>query len=241
MYNSTATEADPNDDLDLNDNGINPPPTSGSQLPATSYQLPTAIQSGVVTLSDGGESTAESDYGPAGHGNAADESSNLTVDFGFYLPVTVGDTVFYDHDQDGIQAGPATEPGVPGIDVTLYDSITGQPILDGAGNPVTTTTDPNGNYLFEELPPGRYHVEFDLVDLPQNYVVTAPYVGNNISIDSNANPSTGTTDSTCSWKIYESATASGLMITTMVSRIAVRWVYPISQSPSMTMAQVSHS
>jgi len=149
-----------------------------------------------VTLSDGGEPTTESDYGPNGHGNAEDESSNLTADFGFYLPVTVGDTVFYDHDQDGLQGSAATEPGVPGIDVTLYDSITGQPVLDGAGNPLTTTTDANGNYLFEELPPGRYHVEFDLADLPQNYVVTTPHVGNNISIDSNANPSTGATDST---------------------------------------------
>jgi len=120
----------------------------------------------------------------------------LTVDFGFYLPVTVGDIVFYDHDKDGVQDGAAIEPGVPGIDVTLYDSITGQPVLDAAGNPMMVTTDATGNYLFEELPPGRYHVEFDLADLPQNYIVTAPHVGNNISIDSNANPSLGTTDST---------------------------------------------
>jgi len=59
-----------------------------------------------------------------------------------------------------------------------------------------TVTDSNGDYIFEELPPGRYHVEFDLADLPQNYIVTAPHVGNNISIDSNANPSLGISDST---------------------------------------------
>jgi len=123
------------------------------------------------------------------------------VDFGFYLPVTVGDRVWYDNDQDGLQGNPADEPGVENITVTLYDSITGQPVLDSAGNPVTDVTDAgqqsgSGNYLFEGLPPGRYHVQFDLDDLPQNYVVTAPHVGQNISIDSNANPSTGTTDST---------------------------------------------
>jgi len=160
MYSSNPTEADPNADVDVNDNGINAPQGS-------------AIQSGVVTLTDGGEPTSESQFGPEGHGNAEDESSNLTVDFGFYLPVTVGDTVFYDNDQDGIQDAPADEPGVPGIDVILYDSITGQPVINASGNPLTTTTDANGNYIFEELPPGRYHVQFDLTDLPAREPLTA--------------------------------------------------------------------
>jgi len=130
MYNSTPTEADPDADIDINDNGINPPATTNPQLPATSYQ-PAAIQSGVVTLSDYDETIYEDEFGPDGHGNAADDFSNLTVDFGFYLPVTVGDRVWFDHDENGLQGPVADEPGVPGIEVMLYDSITGQPVLNG--------------------------------------------------------------------------------------------------------------
>ncbi|MFN8498615.1 MAG: SdrD B-like domain-containing protein [Anaerolineae bacterium] len=69
--------------------------------------------------------------------------------------------VFNDLNGDGVrQPG---EPGIPGVTVTLKD---------GAGNTVgTTTTDPNGNYSFPNVPPGTYTVvETD----PSGFVSTTP-------------------------------------------------------------------
>jgi len=135
---------------------------------------------------------------PTGMLNSNDE--DLTLDMGIHRldNVQVGDTVWYDIDRDGIQDGPQSglgELGVENVGVTLYDATTGQPVLDTAGNPLISVTDANGNYLFDELPPGDYYVVFDLGTLPQNYTVTVPDVGNDAS-DSDANPMTGETAST---------------------------------------------
>jgi len=105
--------------------------------------------------------------------------------------VRVGDRVWFDDNQDGIQD--IGETGVPSITVTLYDNVTGQPVLDAAGNPMTVLTDAGGNYLFDELPPGDYYVEFDLSTLPQNYLVTAQDAGSDDTLDSDADPATGVT------------------------------------------------
>ncbi|MBK9462214.1 MAG: carboxypeptidase regulatory-like domain-containing protein [Sphingobacteriales bacterium] len=50
---------------------------------------------------------------------------------------------------DGVQV-PKSETGLPGVTITLYDS-NGDVIA-------TTTTDSNGNYVFEGLPAGDYTV-----------------------------------------------------------------------------------
>lgn len=73
------------------------------------------------------------------------------IDAGYMPPASIGGTVWGDLDNDGvIDAG---EHGIPGVTVTL----TG---VDDLGNPVTvtTTTDGNGNYLFDGLRPGTYTV-----------------------------------------------------------------------------------
>ncbi len=59
-------------------------------------------------------------------------------------PARVGDTVWYDWNDDGIQ-GPG-EAGIAGVTVRLYDADTGQVVL-------TAETD-DGNYLFDNLLPG---------------------------------------------------------------------------------------
>jgi uncharacterized repeat protein (TIGR01451 family) len=61
----------------------------------------------------------------------------------------VGDTVWYDQNQNGIQD--PGEPGIPGVTVQLRD----------AGNNLiaTTTTDVNGHYLFVNVAPGTYYVQ----------------------------------------------------------------------------------
>ena len=112
-----------------------------------------------------------------------------TWDAGLYLPVRVGDKVWYDDDQDGVQD--SAEPGVQDVVVTLYNTATGQPVEVAPGLPMTDTTDANGNYLFEGLPPGDYYVVFDLNTLPTGYVVTTKDAGSDDAVDSDADPSTG--------------------------------------------------
>ncbi len=116
-----------------------------------------------------------------------------TWDMGIYQPVRVGDTVWYDDDRDGLQE--SGEGGVQGVVVTLYNTATGQPVEVSPGVPMTDTTDTNGLYLFENLPPGDYYVVFDLNTLPNGYKVTRQNAGDD-TLDSDANPATGQSDPT---------------------------------------------
>jgi uncharacterized surface anchored protein len=109
---------------------------------------------------------------------------NLTVDAGIYHPTPIlaslGDRVWLDTDADGVQD--ATEVGVSGVTVTLYDA---------AGVPTgTTVTDANGNYQFSDLTPGVYSVGFTL---PAGYVFSTPGQGGDPTLDSNPNVTTGKT------------------------------------------------
>ncbi len=76
---------------------------------------------------------------------------------------SVGDRVWSDHNRNGLQD--EGEPGVSGATVRLLDAQ-GQPVLDGEGNPITAVTDAEGNYLFSDLIPGQYQIEFEL---PENF------------------------------------------------------------------------
>lgn len=59
-------------------------------------------------------------------------------------PASIGDTVWFDADADGIQD--SGETGVPGVMVTLYSA---------AGTPLASTyTDADGHYAFTDLAPG---------------------------------------------------------------------------------------
>lgn len=78
--NSDPTESVPDNDGDLNDNGLNVP------NPAV-----TGIQSGVISLAYNTEPTNETDLGPIGTGQDPN-TNNLTVDFGFYrVPTALDD------------------------------------------------------------------------------------------------------------------------------------------------------
>jgi len=91
----------------------------------------------------------------------------------------IGDTVWFDEDQDGIQD--AGEPGIPGVTVNLLDCSNVQV--------ATMTTDADGYYLFAGLLPGDYKVEFVA---PDGYIFTAQNQGDD-AIDSDADPVTGRT------------------------------------------------
>jgi hypothetical protein len=111
-----------------------------------------------------------------------------------YVLAAVGDRVWFDVNDDGLQGPPETEKGVPGVVATLCDGVTGQPVIVD-GQPLTTTTNADGIYGFYNLPLGSYCVQFDLDTLPADYTVTKPNVGGNDGADSDAddNGRTGST------------------------------------------------
>ncbi len=85
--------------------------------------------------------------------------NNHSLDFGFKQLATLGDRVWRDDNQDGVQN--AGEPGVAGITVSLFNN---------AGTLIgTTVTDAYGNYLFDNLSASTYSVGFTL---PANYTFT---------------------------------------------------------------------
>ncbi len=91
---------------------------------------------------------------------------DMTLDFGVVPMVSLGDFVWVDTDRDGLQD--AGEPGIPGVTLALQYAD-GTPVLDASSNPVTTTTNGDGEYLFENLPPGVYKV---VITPPAGYVPT---------------------------------------------------------------------
>ena len=119
-----------------------------------------AVTSPVISLVFGDEPTGTDEAGSGGDADDAnDANGDMTVDFGFFEPASIGDFVFLDEDNDGIQD--AMEPGVEGVTVTLTDE-NGDPVTDVNGDPVDPqTTGPDGAYDFEDLFPGDYIVTFD--------------------------------------------------------------------------------
>ena len=86
----------------------------------------------------------------------------------------LGNFVWFDADQDGLQDG--DEVGVPNATVHLKDA--NGVIID------TTQTDSNGLYLFDQLVPGTYSVQFVL---PAGFDgFTTANVGANDAVDSYA-------------------------------------------------------
>ena len=94
------------------------------------------------------------------------EENYLVADFG-YQPQnsSIGDFIWFDQDGDGEQD--AGEVGFPDVDVKLYLDENGDGLLDGGDTLLDTqTTDANGNYTFDTLPPGSYIVDVDDTTLP---------------------------------------------------------------------------
>ena len=84
------------------------------------------------------------------------------VDFGYIRnpdTASIGDTVFFDANRDGIQNG--SESGIGGVNVELFNA--GPDGLIGTGDDfsvgTTVTTLPDGLYEFDGLPPGNYYVQ----------------------------------------------------------------------------------
>ncbi len=107
---------------------------------------------------------------------------NLTADFGYNWNTdnevnnntgiaALGDRVWIDADADGAQD--PNEVGLEGVELKLITA--GPDNLFGTSDDVvgaTTTTDANGNYLFDNLAPGAYVVMVNTATLPPGYVQT---------------------------------------------------------------------
>ncbi len=103
----------------------------------------------------------------------------LDADFGYQPKYTLGDRVWYDQDQDGIQD--ATEPGYNGATVNLYNNATcsGSPIAN-------TTTGTNGFYQFTNLATNAYCLQFG--NIPAGWSISPLNQGDGTN-DSSANSS----------------------------------------------------
>jgi hypothetical protein len=106
------------------------------------------------------------------------------VDFGFWEPTVaaVGDLVWYDTNQDGIQDG--GEPGLPDITIHLHDNATCQ------GSPFATDmTDSNGFYGIGGIAPGTYCLDF-ADGIPVGWTASPADQGPDDAVDSDVDPST---------------------------------------------------
>ncbi|MFZ4816749.1 MAG: SdrD B-like domain-containing protein, partial [Phototrophicaceae bacterium] len=158
------------DDLDRSDNGVYPtlavpPPSSPKPAPEVN-----GVVSPLISLTKNSERIGETDLSlnPA-HDDGdltyrgdkrLDSNSNLTVDFGFYKPMSIGNRVWLDVDGDGLRD--VGEPPIPSVTLQLWLETTNDATEDSqyqrSGAPYTVTTDTEGYYLFDNLTPGRYVV-----------------------------------------------------------------------------------
>ncbi len=119
--------------------------------------------------------------GAKGEGGAIDQQVELA---------SLGDFVWEDLDGDGVQD--ANEPGVENVTVTLTGGGDDGIIGTSDDTTDTTTTGPNGEYLFDNLNPGEeYKVTFS--NLPTGYSFTDANEGADDALDSDADENTGMT------------------------------------------------
>ena len=138
----------------------------------------------VTGQAQGTDGTVDSDIDAAGNtGNIVltPGATNNNIDAGLYRGASLGDTVWYDTNRNGVQE--AGEGGVAGVKVTLLDA-NGQAV----GSAITNV---DGHYQFNDLKPGAYSVQFDKTTLPANYAFTAQNQGADTTLDSDANADTG--------------------------------------------------
>ena len=135
---------------------------------------------GVSPVNAGSNDAVDSDGLITDVVNLSAGENDTTVDAGFYKTASLGDFVFNDVNNNGIQD--VAEAGVAGVKVELISPIDGSVIA-------TTTTDANGVYSFSGLTPGNYQVKFTS---PTGYIFSTANVGDD-SKDSDANSTTGLT------------------------------------------------
>lgn len=180
--------------LDAADNEIGSTTTAGggaysfTNLIPDTYKVKFIAPTGYTTSpkDQGGDDALDSDADPTTGITASTTlgagDNDPTLDAGYYQPAKLGDRVWIDSDNDGIQDG--GESGLDGVTVRLLDPNDSFAVLN------TTTTSGGGLYLFDNLMPGDYVVEFVL---PTGYVFSPQNQGGDDALDSDADTSTGRT------------------------------------------------
>ena len=98
---------------------------------------------------------------------------------GYYIPGSLSGHVLADLNGDGTSYGP-----LAGVTVRLLDN-TGNPVLNGLGQPVTTLTQADGSYQFGGLVPGEYRVA---QNQPLNYASVSDTDGANNNLIGDETP-----------------------------------------------------
>ena len=163
LISSTGNGVD--DQTDSDDNGID------------ALDVTFGLLSSTINLTMGAEITTEADLGPEGNGTNGEtaDNSDLTVDFGLYEPLAIGNRVWFDPDDSGTING--TEAGVAGVLVNLYRDDNNDNIADPGELLATDTTDADGYYIFDGLGIGDYIVVVD----PTNFDPGGPLEGSTSS------------------------------------------------------------
>lgn len=182
-------------------------------LAPADYRVEISKAGHVPTLSDAGAEGTDSDIAPDGRTGLVNLQSGEfaeAVDAGLVRLVSLGDKVFDDLDNDGIQD--AAEPGISGVTVRLLSA-------DGATVLGTATTDAGGLYRFDGLRPGDYRVEFVA---PADRAFARKDQGGDAA-DSDADRTTGRTDilSLVSGQDRDDVDAGLLMLGDLTGRV---WV-----------------
>ena len=101
--------------------------------------------------------------------------ADLDFDFG-YTPGTqsLGDIVWWDQNASDDDTNGVGEEGIEDVDVTATWAGFDDTFGNGDDLVFTTTTDPDGLYLFEDIPAGEYRVVVDDTTLPEG-LTTATY------------------------------------------------------------------
>ncbi|MEM7393863.1 MAG: SdrD B-like domain-containing protein, partial [Verrucomicrobiota bacterium] len=132
----------------------------------------------VITIKEAGISSDEdSDFDPLGKSDLQmliSGTTDYSFDGGFYRLGGVGDRVWDDLNGNGIQE--VGEPGLSNLFIQLFDDVG---VLQASLN-----SDGSGNYLFPDLAPGRYRIQFGP---PGGYAPTTPHQGGDSNLDSDMN------------------------------------------------------
>ena len=121
----------------------------------------------VFTVPAGYSATTSNAGDPEKDSNGADSSVTLaqgqndeTVDFGLVADGAIGDTLFWDVDNNGGSEPSGADKPLVGVTVTLAYTTPA-----GVEKTLTTVTDENGKYSFKDLAPGDYVVTVDKASL----------------------------------------------------------------------------
>jgi len=104
----------------------------------------------------------------------------VTIDAGIYQASAIGNYVFIDEPGGEMNRADGGDTPLEDVRVILWDADNNTQVGD-------QTTDANGQYLFVDIAPGNYYVEFIA---PGSFTLIAPNIGTDDTVDSDADPIT---------------------------------------------------